>query len=112
LLAYFDSRAVSSQGDQFKYRLLKDGRFDRYSEALDSEAFGALLQLVEAHLKRIGTEIFAGTVAPAPYRKGSETACDECAFRAVCRFDPWVQPYRVLRKPAQAKPNAEANQEQ
>jgi len=112
LLAYFDSRAASSQGDQFKYRLLKDGRFDRYSEALDSEAFGALLQQVEAHLKRIGTEIFAGTVAPAPYREGSETACDECAFRAVCRFDPWVQPYRVLRKPAQAKPNAEANQEQ
>ncbi len=69
------------------------------SEALEPARFQAFLEATETHLRRIGREIFAGPVAVAPYRKGSEIACDRCLYRAVCRFDPWVEPYRVLRPP-------------
>jgi ATP-dependent helicase/nuclease subunit B len=54
---------------------------------------------VEAHLRRIGREVFGGRVGAEPYRQGYETACEHCDYRPICRFDPWVQPYRVLRKP-------------
>lgn len=98
-LEQLDTRAEAERGDQFKYRRLKGGGLHQHSDGLESEAFRALLQQVESHLRHIGADIFAGRVAPAPYRKGNETACDGCLFRPVCRFDPWVQPYRVLRKP-------------
>jgi len=34
-----------------------------------------------------------------PYRKGSETPCEYCDYRAACRIDPWTHHYRVLRAP-------------
>lgn len=115
LLRLFDSRPDAAAGDQFKYRLKKDGSLYANSpEALPSDAFNAVLDKVEEHLHRIGNEVFAGNAAVSPFRKGTEKACDRCDFRAVCRFDPWVEPYRVLRPPpkpvpAAAKPSAKSD---
>jgi ATP-dependent helicase/nuclease subunit B len=64
--------------------------------------FAALLAVVEAQLRRLGTEIFAGRAAVDPYRKGTVTACEHCEYRAVCRIDDWTHEFRELR--AAAKP--------
>ena len=99
-LRLFDNRADATTGDQFKYQLKKDGTFAaRGNEALSPDEFAELLEAVEDHLRRIGREVFAGEAQVAPYRKKNEIACQRCDFRAVCRFDPWVEPYRVLRPP-------------
>lgn len=87
-----------AQGDQFRYRLKKDGQpHKRGNDALEPAMFRALLDEIEGHLRRIGNEIFAGEALVSPYRRNQETACERCEFRPICRFDPWLQPYRVLR---------------
>jgi ATP-dependent helicase/nuclease subunit B len=73
--------------------------YPRSENALPREAFGALLAGVEEHLKKFGAEILKGVVDIAPFRKGQEVACERCEFSSICRFDPWLDPYRTLRPP-------------
>jgi len=98
VLRLLDSRLDVSQGDQFNYRLTANGELHKnLREALPTKQFEALLASVEENLKKMGQQIYAGASAVAPYRKGADTACDQCGFQAICRVDPWTQPYRVLR---------------
>jgi len=84
--------------DQFNYRLNKDGSVRANStEALPGAEFKALLDRVEAQLQEMGQAIFSGAAQVDPYRKGRETPCEFCDYRAACRIDPWTHPYRVLR---------------
>ena len=97
-LRKFDSRAEVGKGDQFNFRLNKDGRLPSNSaEAMPRENFDALLDGVESKLRKLGGQIFSGAAAVDPYRKGSTTACDYCDYRAACRIDPWTHEWRVLR---------------
>ena len=108
-LSHFDNRG-QPRGDQFKYAINKAGEFARRgNDALEAGAFQRLLTEVEQQGRRIGEAIYHGDVSVAPFRKGSETACDFCEFRAICRFDSWVQSYRFLR-PAQGPLSADSNQ--
>jgi ATP-dependent helicase/nuclease subunit B len=66
---------------------------------MDSKGFRDLLDRTVENLRRLGSDIFSGKIAPDPYRKGSETACDYCDYASVCRFDPWTQPFRALQEP-------------
>jgi ATP-dependent helicase/DNAse subunit B len=45
----------------------------------------------------MGRAIFSGEAKVDPYRKGTETPCEFCNYRAVCRIDPWTHQWRVLR---------------
>ena len=96
-LARLDPRG---NGEQFKTHRAAHDR-------MDSAAFRDLLDRAVENLRRCGGEIFSGTIAPAPFRKGGETACDHCAYAGVCRFDAWTQPFRTLAEPpAPAAPAA------
>jgi ATP-dependent helicase/nuclease subunit B len=96
-LALFDNRGVA-KGEQFKYALKKDGEFAKNgNEALAPGEFPKLLAQIEATLRDAGERIFNGEAAVSPYRLKSEVACDRCAYRAVCRFDPWAMPFRNLK---------------
>ena len=98
-LSKLDNRGLD-KGDQFKFGKKKDGTFRKVgNEALTPEAFDALLKKIEADLRNHGARIFAGDVAARPYRKGNERACDWCQCQPVCRFDSWIHPFNVLRKP-------------
>ena len=98
-LGHFDNRNLA-KGDQFKYAKNKGGDLaKRGNEALPAAEFEALREKVEGHLRDYGRRIFAGEVAVTPFRIGTNTACDYCDFRPVCRFDPWTQPFRDLRPP-------------
>jgi ATP-dependent helicase/nuclease subunit B len=96
-LAQFDNSG-RRKGDQFKYALIKGGGFAaRGNEALSSSEFRDLLAQVREFLRQHGRAIYAGEIRVAPYRLRAETACDLCRLRPICRFDPWTEPYRVLR---------------
>ena len=98
-LRQFDNRNAAG-GDQFKYMLNQDGSLSkRLQDAMTAVPFERLLDQVEQKLVEIGRRIFAGETTVSPFRKGSETACDSCSFRGICRFDPWTEPYRILRSP-------------
>ncbi|HXS69871.1 MAG TPA: PD-(D/E)XK nuclease family protein [Candidatus Polarisedimenticolia bacterium] len=97
-LPQLDNRGLE-KGDQFKFAKKKDGEFYKRGEAMTTEAFGALLEKIENDLRSHGERIFAGDIAAKPYRKGNDRACDWCQFQPVCRFDSWIHPFNVLRKP-------------
>ena len=108
-LLQLDNRGLD-KGDQFKFAKKKDGDFHKRGEAMTTEAFGALLEKIENDLRSHGERIFAGDIAAKPFRKGNHRACDWCQFQAVCRFDSWIHPFNVLRKPPEenvAKKDAE-----
>ena len=102
----FDTSALSrldrtKAADQFNYRLNKDGSVRANSvEALPRAEFEALLDRVETQLQEMGRAIFSGAAQVDPYRKGHETPCEFCDYRAACRIDPWTHQYRVLRPSA------------
>jgi len=84
--------------DQFNYKLKKDASiWSNSTEALPGPDFKALLDRVEVQLMEMGRAIFSGAAQVDPYRKGGETPCAFCDYRAVCRIDPWTHRYRVLR---------------
>ncbi len=99
--ALLDARPGGQSSGQFRYTLNKDGSLSkRGGDALPHAEFSALHTQVDANLRRLGEAIFAGEVAVSPVRlSASEKACDRCDYRAICRFDPWTQPYRTLPKP-------------
>jgi len=71
-----------------------------FAAKLSPEAFAQLIADVEAHLKRFGAGIFEGRIAIEPYRRSQrDTACMQCEFGGICRFDPWLEPYRALKQP-------------
>ena len=84
--------------DQFSYQRNKDGSLRKGSaEALPRAEFEKLLDRVETQLREMGRAIFSGVANVDPYRKGGETPCEFCDYRAACRIDPWTHRYRVLR---------------
>jgi ATP-dependent helicase/nuclease subunit B len=101
-LRKFDNRPNVQCGDQFNYKRNHDGSLRKGStEALPPAEFEKLFDRVEAQLKGMGRAIFSGAAQVDPYRKGHETPCDFCDYRAVCRIDPWTHRYRVLRPSAE-----------
>jgi ATP-dependent helicase/nuclease subunit B len=97
-LRQLDHRTDVLSGDQFNYRLTKSGALYKNSrEAISPAEFTALLDSVEANLKRMGQLVYEGAALVDPYKKGATTACEQCGYRSICRIDPWTHQYRILR---------------
>jgi ATP-dependent helicase/nuclease subunit B len=102
-----DNRGLD-KGDQFKFSKKKNGEFSkRGNEAMSTEDFGALLEKIAEDLRSHGERIFSGDIAARPYRKGNDRACDWCQCQPVCRFDSWIHPFNILRKPVEQKEEGE-----
>ncbi|MEW6303906.1 MAG: PD-(D/E)XK nuclease family protein [Verrucomicrobiota bacterium] len=99
-LRHFDNRG-EKKGDQFAYEFKKNSPEPkkRGHEALEPDEFRALMDEVEGHLRRIGREVFSGNIEVFPYRLKNETACGQCEFLGICRFDAWVDAFRKLQEP-------------
>ena len=97
-LKKFDRRTEVTSGDQFNYRLKNDGTpYKNLTEALPGGEFAKLINLVEGLLRKLGNEIFSGNAEVDPYRKGKDTPCELCDYRAACRIDEWTHEFRELR---------------
>jgi len=96
-LPYLDQRQAS-EGTQFKFKLNANGEPHALNtDLMRPAAFAEMLDHVEAELVRMGGEIYGGAIGLNPYQKGSERACDKCQYQGICRFDPWVNSFRLLR---------------
>jgi ATP-dependent helicase/nuclease subunit B len=90
--SYYDKLDPRGTKEQFKTHHAARNK-------MDAVAFRDLLDRAVENLRRFGNEIYSGNITVAPFRKGAETACDFCDYAAICRFDPWTQPFRTLSKP-------------
>jgi ATP-dependent helicase/nuclease subunit B len=96
-LREFDSRGLDA-GDQFNFRLNQNGTVrSNCAEAISGAAFADLLNGVENQLRSLGERIFAGESLADPFRKGGDTACEYCDYRAICRIDEWTHKWRDLK---------------
>lgn len=99
LIDRLDSKNEEEKSGQFSYRLT-NGKlpYKGSFSALTPEGFKDVVINAETILKETGEKIFSGNIAIHPYRSGNKTACDQCDFGPVCRFDPWTQKYNILQK--------------
>jgi ATP-dependent helicase/nuclease subunit B len=86
--------------DKEKKGLLFDysdkGRASVEYKGLPSEDFTEFVRATEERLRELGRRIFDGDVRMDPYKKGGQTACNNCFYGAICRIDPWTHPFRKL----------------
>ncbi len=75
----------------------KDGEYSARSSILDAEGLQEVSAYVSRKIKEIGREILDGRIGANPYKQGADTACDYCAFRAVCGFDGRIDGYGYRR---------------
>lgn len=102
--ALSQSRSNATRG-LFNFSTNKDGKTSvRTRDPLEPTEFEALLSHVESKLREFGNRIYDGEIRLDPYRKGSVTACDQCAYRSVCRIDPARHVFRTLGQPSKEEP--------
>ena len=101
MLPQFDHGAgARGGGDQFSFRLKKDGGFYANStDPVSAEHFHTLLDGVEQQLVAMGNAIFSGDIRVNPYRHAGQTPCDYCDYAGVCRIDRWAHEFRALPAP-------------
>jgi ATP-dependent helicase/nuclease subunit B len=109
-LPFLDSRKDPASNEQFNYRFRKDGQLHASCrEALDPDAFQAMLGESEQILTEMGQRIYSGVIEVSPYRKGQETACGQCTYHAVCRIDPTTHRFRGLTLRGDRDPESDAD---
>lgn len=107
-LRLLDARTGVVKGDQFRYRLKKDGTLHSGSrDPLPTGAFRKLVRNTENVLQALGNAIYEGDMRIAPFRFRSMTACQQCDYAAICRMDPWLQSYRLLQPLTDSSPDSE-----
>lgn len=78
---------VSGNSSLFPFGRNKDGSLSKFSKVLTPEEFALFLDYTKAKEQELKERMAAGDTAAAPYELGAQTACDYCAYRAVCGFD-------------------------
>ena len=68
------------------------------SGALRAEEFGRLHDVAEAKILDLARGIIDGCITPQPFRLGTQVACNQCEYAAVCKFDWQINSYRVLSR--------------
>jgi ATP-dependent helicase/nuclease subunit B len=100
----FDKVYQGEGSAQFKYTLKQDHQPKANGfNALQPARFAEVLGKLEENLRTFAGDIFEGRIAIRPFKKGGETGCDRCKNQSICRFDPWAQEYRVLKKSGKAE---------
>ncbi len=95
-----DALGTGKSNDQFAFH-------HNSKNQLQHTEFERQIKHVVEMIASFSSRILAGEAVVAPYRDGSmETACDDCDFNSVCRFDKMLRPYRALKTPPRlAKPS-------
>lgn len=73
---------------------VKEHSEETAGEEITPEAFSLLQSHVRKCVQEFGRGILSGEISAAPYRREKGSACDYCAFGAVCGFDPRLPGYR------------------
>lgn len=78
-------------------QFVKSGSVGGRSSVASPEEMRLLLEFSLARAGELAERIASGETAVSPYELSSETACDYCAFKPVCQFDPALAGNRYRR---------------
>lgn len=93
-------RGVEGMSALLPFGRNKDGSLNKFSKVLSPEEFALFLEYTKKKERELKERMAAGEAAASPYELGGNTACDYCAYRAVCGFDARISgcEYRGLEK--------------
>ncbi len=88
LAKLMDEQAESGRSDLLPFAFKKDGSFTANSSVATKEQFKQLQRFVRSQVTELSTRLINGEIAIQPYAQGTAMACQTCAYKAVCQFDP------------------------
>jgi ATP-dependent helicase/nuclease subunit B len=101
--SFFDAidaeAAPSGWSGYYNFYVNKDGEpYSHYnsSGAMKPDDFQVLLDYTEQRIKKLMTDLAAGTIRITPYRIGTQSSCSWCDYRPLCRFDWQINDYNIL----------------
>lgn len=71
----------------------KDGSLSARSDVMTGEDLQLISNYVNHKIRSLGKEILAGKKEVNPYEEGKKHACEYCAYKKVCGFDPSLPGY-------------------
>lgn len=71
----------------------KDGQFDSYSKAMNTEEFQLVCEYVNQKMRESAQAMVDGNITISPYMLQQESGCDYCKFHSICQFDPKINGY-------------------
>jgi ATP-dependent helicase/nuclease subunit B len=95
----FDAGTQNGYSPVAQFYVKTDGELGmrHASDVADESEFTALLLHVEKRIGELADGLISGDIRIEPYWIGRETPCPHCEFRSVCRFEPGIDKYHVLR---------------
>nr|WP_298514653.1 PD-(D/E)XK nuclease family protein [uncultured Marvinbryantia sp.] len=78
---------IQKSSDVIPVSVNKDGTPSKLSKTATDEQFAALSGFVHRKLREIGSAMLEGEIAPVPYQRKQQKACDYCIYRPVCCLD-------------------------
>lgn len=78
---------IQKSSDVIPVSVNKDGTPSKLSKTATDEQFAALSGFVHRKLREIGGAMLEGEIAPVPYQRKQQKACDYCIYRPVCCLD-------------------------
>lgn len=91
LARLMDTDTESGNSDLLPFGIKKDGTFTAASSVATAEQFRSLQQFVRSAVGDLTTRMTDGEIRVAPYTQGAFTACQICAYKAVCHYDPLLE---------------------
>lgn len=83
-----DMNVGTGRSDIAPFGFKKDGSFYADSKVANEETFSVLQQHMHRLIESAGLQILSGRVEINPYANKSGNACQFCAYKSVCQFDP------------------------
>ena len=83
----------------YNYYITKDGEpYGHYGTwgALRLEDFEKVLAFAEKRIVELAGETVSGKIDVSPYRLGTDSPCDFCDYKSVCRFDWQINSYNFM----------------
>ena len=95
----FDEKTAQGVSPVISGFVKKDGQLGRKqnTDFADPAEISALLDHLRRRIGQIGDAIMSGDVRIEPYRKSAATACQQCSFQSVCRFETHINRYRNVQ---------------
>ncbi len=94
-----DRYVESKQSPYFSFYISKDSRqYGNYknNDILKPDHFQYILDRTKRIIGELVERMDQGTIEATPYRRGSNTACAQCEFLSVCRFDWQINDYHTI----------------
>lgn len=78
---------LAGESTAIPVKLNRDGSISRTSKAVNRDDFHTMLAFAGQKSSSVRESILKGETGIQPYRQGTRTGCDFCAYRHICGFD-------------------------